>query len=589
MNNSFVIKTVSLSIILCVLIAGCASSPGGGVDSPLSGMGGSGEDAEVRENSLPGGGTPLAVPPRGDSRKTTLDGTVLRYLETGSPETIRRAVERINSDSRGMTDQNRVALAVAGELMRIMYPLETVQWPTPSVPDTDPYMSSIRIARTGSYDFSAGSSDFLSLVLPSLVLVTTPAREDFFADAERALTRAVEMNRKSVLPHYFRGLIAERRRDYAAADNLYRTAWELDDSCYPAGMAYSRALIRQGRGAEALEIARELSSRYPSSLEFVRLSADAAFSLQDWDTADSLILEVLKKEPRNADYLLLRARILVERREYLNANSLLDAYATTNKTNKNYLLLRARVAREWNRNPAAATSFLQEAVRLYPDDQEVLLSTAAISYQTGMAIHNRSARELVTTVLSRDGDNRNALVLLLRDYIASGEWTRAVQTGEKLVSLDSSPSSRELLVKAYLGADQPGRAVRIARELYNSASRTDSLTGLYLQALIEIGEQGSARSIIAERMENASSSLKSVLFFHESRMIADPERQLSVLRSSLLADPRNGDALFAMYQWYYERTDYRKAQYYLKQVIALEPMNRRYAELLTKLDELLAR
>lgn len=589
MNNLSVNKIVFIAIIVIFLMTACASSPDSTGGTPVTGMGGSGEQAPVRENSLPGSGTPLAVPSRGDSRKTSMDNTVLKYLEGGSPETIHRAVERVNSDSRGMTDQNRVALAVAGELMRIVYPLETVNWPTPSVPDADPYIHSIRLARTGTYDYSAGTSDFLSLVLPSLVLITAPSREDFHTDAERALQRAAEMNKKSVLPPFLQGLIAERRRDYTAADRLYRTAWELDDSCYPAGMAYSRTLIRQGRGEEALAIARELSSRYPSSLEFVRLSADAAFSLQDWDTADSLILEVLKKEPRNADYLLLRARILVERREYLNANALLDAYATTNKTNKNYLLLRARVAREWNRNPAAATSFLQEAVRLYPDDQEVLLSTAAISYQTGMAIQNRSARELVTTVLSKDPGNRNALILLVTDYIASGEWSRAVQTGEQLVALDSSAASRELLVRAYLGSGQAGRAVRIARTLYRSSSRTDSLTGLYLQALVETGDMDTAQTIIAERMPTASSSLKSVLYYHESRMISDPDRQLSVLRSSLLADPRNGNALFAMYQWYFNRSDYRKAQYYLKQVIALEPMNRRYTELLTKLDELLAR
>ena len=48
-------------------------------------------------------------------------------------------------------------------------------------------------------------------------------------------------------------------------------------------------------------------------------------------------------------------------------------------------------------------------------------------------------------------------------------------------------------------------------------------------------------------------------------------------------------ALYAMYEWYFARTDYRKAQYYLKQVIALDPANRRYTQQLSKLDELLAR
>lgn len=581
------------ALIVCVLFFyGCATTPPAPVSdgAVVSGMGGTSESPDVRENALPSaGGTPLAQPPRGESKSKTLDGTVLRLLQVGSPESIHRAVERINADSQGMTDQNRVALAVAGELVRILYPLESVTWPMPSVPDTDPVIRIIRTARMGAYDYTVDSTDFFSLVLPSLVLVTSPSQQDFFKDAEKDLLRAADLNRKSVLPQWFLGIIAERRNDFPAADRFYQKAWELDDSCYPAGVAYTRSLVRLGRGATALENARLLSSRYPKAIELVRLCADAAFAMQEWDIADAYILEVLQAEPRNADYLLLRARILVERRDYLKANSLLDAFATTNRTNKNYLLLRARVSREWNRNPAAATGFLQEAVRLYPEDQEVLLSTASISYQTGVSINNRSAREFVSTVLARDPENRNALTLLLSDYIGTGEWNNAVRTGERLVSIDSSGSSRELLVQAYLGSGDPKRAASIARSLYESSSRTDSLTGLYLQSLIDIADTATARTIIADRKPNASSSLKSVLYYYESRMISDPEQRLSVLRSSLLADPRNGSALFAMYQWYFDRSDYRKSQYYLKQVIALEPMNRRYGELLENLDELLAR
>ncbi|HHU36085.1 MAG TPA: tetratricopeptide repeat protein [Treponema sp.] len=579
-------------IIFLLFLYGCASAPPTRISDEivLSGMGGTSDSPDVRENALPSaGGTPLAQPPRGDGKKKSLEGTVLTLLQLGSPESIHRAVERINEDSQGMTDQNRIALAIAGEMVRILYPFESVTWPMPSVPDTDPYINIIKTARMGAYDYTADSADFFSLVLPSFVLLTSPSEQAFYKDAEKSLLRAAELNRKSVLPHWFLGLIAERKNDLRSADRYYQKAWELDDSCYPAGIAYTRSLVRRGQGELALENAQMLSARYPNAIELVRLCADAAFSMQNWDVADAYILEVLKADPRNTDYLLLRARILVERRDYLKANSLLDAFATTNRTNKNYLMLRARVAREWNRNPAAATAFLQEAVRLYPEDQEVLLSTASISYQTGVSINNRSARDFVSMVLARDSENRNALTLLLSDYIGSGEWSNAVNTGERLVSLNPSASSRELLVQAYLGAGEPKKAVSIARSLYESSSRTDSLTGLYIQALIDIADTAAARTIIAERKPNASSSLKSVLFFHESRMITNPEQRLSVLRSSLLADPRNGNALFAMYQWYFDRDDYRKAQYYLKQVIALEPMNHRYVELLENLDVLLAR
>ena len=320
-----------------------------------------------------------------------------------------------------------------------------------------------------------------------------------------------------------------------------------------------------------------------------RLCAEASFHIGRWDEADQYVLAVLKAEPNDAAYLLLRARILVERRDYLKANSLLDAFATTNRTDKSYLLLRARVSREWNRNAISATSFLQEAIRLYPDDMEVLLATAEVSYQTGQEINQKAGRDLVLAALAKQPDNRQAVSLLAHDYVAAQDWPNAVRYGERLVSLDSSVDARVLMARAYLGAGNAARAVSIAKTLYAESPNSDEIVALYLSALVDTGDATGAHAVIAARLPSSSSSLKSVLHYYESRFVLDPETKLSVLRSSLLADPRNPLALFAMYEWYFARNDYRKAQYYLKQVVSLEPTNRRYAQLLSNLDELLAR
>ena len=61
---------------------------------------------------------------------------------------------------------------------------------------------------------------------------------------------------------------------------------------------------------------------------------------------------------------------------------------------------------------------------------------------------------------------------------------------------------------------------------------------------------------------------------------------LADLRSSLISNPRNSDALFRLYQVYYAKNDYRKAQYYLRQVVAINPNDSSFKKLneaLTKL------
>lgn len=587
---------LAAGLFALLLLAGCrtAPSPVLAVSNPdavfLSGDGDKNGKTPVSPSAVSGsGGTLLAVPSRDQLKKNSLEAEVLDYLETGSPDSLRRAVTRLSGDPRGMTDQNRIALAVAGELMQILYPLEQVTWTIPSVPENGTYIGAIRSARLGVYDYNTGNADFLSLVLPSLVLAVTTTPGEYYDDASSALIKAAAMNPLSVLPPYFLALLSSRQGKTGEAAAYYRRAWELDASCYPAGIARVNSLIAEGSGMLALDVARTLSARYPENIPVSLLFADAAFAARDWDAADPFVLKVLKAEPDNTRVLLMRARILLERREYLKANSLLDAFATTNRTDKNYLLLRSRVIREWNKNTASATTVLQDAQRLYPDDFEVLLASAEVCYQSGLSINQMGGRDFVRLVLAKDPTNRSALSLLASDYINLAEWDAAVPLGEQLVSLYPSPESRVLLLRSWLGAGQSAKAAGLAKTLYAVPSPSDEITSLYLRSLVESGDARTASSIIAARLADAPSALKSVLYYYESRLVPNSEARLSSLRSCLLADPRNVQGLFAMYEWYFEKADYRKAQYYLKQVIALDPSNRRNARLLSNLDELLAR
>lgn len=594
--NSAVQKALFGCFFALSLFSGCKtvardSASQNDLDSmQLAGTSDKNADESVTPTAVAGSsGTLLAVPGKDQLKKNAMDAAILANLEIGSPAGIRAAVERIDGDTRGMTDSNRIALAVAYEMMSIMYPLESVSWTMPAVSDTGSYIGAIRSARMGVYDYNTGNSDFLARVLPSLVMVISSTPGDYYTDAEAALVKLAALNEKSVLPLYFLGLLAERQKKDSIAADYYRKAWELDSSCYPAGIGFARSLIQREQGAQALVVARSLLTRFPENLQMIQLCAEAAFAMKDWNAADPYVLKALKMDSDNTYFLLMRARILVEHKEYFKANSLLDAFATTNRTDKSYLLLRSRVIREWNKNLASAIAVLQDAQRLYPDDIDVLLSSAEVCYQSGSAINQLTGRDFVQTALSKDGDNRTAMALLVLDYINANEWPEAIKLGERLVLLYPADDTRILLVRAYLGASQPSRAAALAKILYSASAPSDEVTGLYLQALVDVGDTRIATMILSSRMDSASASLKSVLFYHESRMASNPESELSSLRSSLLSDSRNSASLFAMYQWYYDKADYRKAEYYLKQVIALNPSNAKYIQLLAKLTEQLAR
>lgn len=589
-----VLRHAAVLLLFSGIVVSCASAPGTAgqrVSDERRILSGSNDKGDSVTQSAIGSdtGTPLAVPSRDQLGRTSPDAAITALLETGSPESLRTAISRINQDPRGMIDSNRISLAVALELMKIVYPLEPLSVQIPPVPETDPHIGAIRSARLGIYDYNTGNRDFLSLLLPSLVLFTvSDSNAAWLSDSLAAVTEARKRNGTSVLPPLFLAEIARRQGQSSVSANHYRDAWNLDQSCYPAGVGLVRALIASREGKQAVLVANDLLARYPESLMMLKLKAEAAYSASDWAQADPVILQVLKAEPDNAAFLLMRAHILVERKDYLRANALLDAFATINRTDKTFLLLRSRVIREWNKNMVSAISVLQEAHQRYPADIDVLLSAAEVSYQSGQRINGLSGRDFVLRVVDADRTNRRALYLLSVDYIRNSEWNAALRAVDTLVSIDPAAENRTLRVQALLGAGRNSDALPLAQSLYRE-SPGDLVISLYLDCLIAVGNTQLARQIISERLPLAGSSLKSVLYYQESRIVADGEASLSSLRSSLLADPRNLSSLFAMYEWYFNRKDFRKAQYYLKQVIALEPGVQRYTILLSNLDELLAR
>lgn len=591
----------ALCVSLCLSLSSCASSPetpstplpAGGADASGSAADGSavsqGEGASGEGGSSGSqGGTVLSVPSSEQLRRERLNDGVLFSLEIGSPDSIRVAVDRITADPRGMSDLNRSALALAGELMDILYPLERVTWAIPSVPEQDVYARLVRSAKLGIPDYSGGDG-FFALVLPALSLFYTPEASLPLEEMDAALSKAAELNSHSVLPPFFRAVIAERRGDKASSAELYRQAWNLDNGCYPAGFGYTAALIERGDAETALRTAKVLLQRYPASAEAMGLCAEASIASGDWQAAEPYILSALQLEPNNARFLLLRARVLVEQKEYLRANTLLDAFSTVNRSDKSYLLLKARIGREWNKSPASAVSFLQEAQRLYPDDIDVMLASAEICYESGMTINGKTGRDFTLRILEENPDHRQALALLVADYIAAFDWQNALTFAERFSRIAPGTESSLLLAKACSGAGQTGRTLSIARNLYTADPSNEEVADLYIEALVDSGDAPQARRVIDSLMPSAAPSLQSKLYYHLSRLQTDPEMELSSLRSSLLTDPRNSNALFAMYAWYYRTGEYRRAQYYLKQVAAINPLNTEYSRLLSELDALLNR
>lgn len=517
-------------------------------------------------------------------KKETVD-----LVETGSPDSLREAAAALYKTNDAEYQENeRVLLAVAVNLMKIVYPSMNVAWEAPEVASSTPYLGAIDSARRGIYDSSTGNTDFLTLVLPSLVLLTSDVRSDYYSSANAALSTALEMRPDSVLANYLMGVLLRRQNRADDSLSYFSAAFNLAPENLEIQYARADAYRRSGRSNVALEKSEGLLVQYPQNVPVLELCAETAYELGDKNKAEQYIVQVLQIEPENARFVLFRARILMDKGDFIKASALLDMYARTNAPNRDYLLLRARQQRDWNKNTTAAGATIEQALSLYPDDLSVLVFAAQLASSANMKIGDRDALTFANQILTVDKDSLDAKIISVSELMKVGDYNNAYAVNSTLLSRKDCPQSVLYnQVDICLALKKNDEANRIASNLYAASPSDENAQQLHLKVLVAFGRKAEGIRLIDNLLPSANARMKSFLLYERSFFEADEEAVLNDLRSSLTSNPRNKDALYRLYEMYYAKKDWRKAQYYLKQVVALNPTDAALLKRNAELDSLI--
>ena len=534
----------------------------------------------------PSPATPLFVPEITDQGFFVFsDKTILPDMEIGSPDSIRLAVSKIKNPT---TQPEKIIVAVASQLMSIVWPSEQNTIEIPPDIEANAYTAAIESAKVGIYDVNTGNTDFFTTVLPSLVLLTSSSQTDYYPQSLSALQAGLEMQPNSVLVHYLLGCLYQKMGNLDSSLEMYEKASSLAEDCLEVNYAFSEVNYLKGNYGTAQETAGRMLTVFPGNLKLLKLLAQIATKMRDYAVAENYINQVLQQEPDNAQFLLLRVEVLMDQGSYVKAVSLLDVYSRVDKVSKDYLLLRSRIQNEWNKNSIAAAATAEQALELYPNDTDVILAAANLAAATGSNVQGKSAGQLAVEILATDPDNEDAIFIRAKDAVVRKNWEMAYNDTSQLINKGNASLSRKLLyVEACLGANRIEEAQRIVGELYKEYPESDDAKELYMRVQAAAGNNGEVRSLIASMLPSASSQLKSFLYYQRSMLATNDSDKLADLRQSLTANPRNSEALFELYRYYFERKDYRKAQYYLKQVVALNTSDEEMLRLNLELEALL--
>jgi Tfp pilus assembly protein PilF len=455
--------------------------------------------------------------------------------------------------------------------MTIAYPNEGVNWEIPSLSVRTIYTGAIDSARSGVYDSSTGNTDFLSNVLPSLALLTLSQQTRYFFQAETDLSAALKTRPNSVLANYLFGTLRQKEGNPEGAIPFLEKAVSLEPGCLQTGYALVSAYFAQKDFAKAEQTAAVLLERYPKDTRLLKICAEINYAQGKYEAAAVYADRILKTEPWNLTYLLFRARLSIREGNYIRAISLLDVYARSDQQSRDYLLLRGQIQHEWNKNDEDAVGFIEQALTLYPEDNAVILAAAELAGATGQPIHGQTAQDLAARILRQDLENRRAKSILLSQSIVKRQWEDAYQYSAELLAVDSpTPGSQATHVDICLHIARFGEARQYADRLFQEYPARDEAIQAYIKILTAT-QDPQALALIQEYLPNARAGMRSFLYCQQSLLRTRDTDILEDLRKSLMANPRNQDALFQFYRFYFVRGDYRKASYYLKQIVALNP------------------
>ena len=568
------VKLIFIYIFSALIIVSCGSGK-----SAVRGSGGNEEDILNQ---------PFGGHSAGGQGSGSLAEEIRGLTESGVLSQMLQALELIRGRDLTGSEFGRIMSGINVLIIRLVYPDTPARLPPVDLPQTSTYTRIIREAERGVYIRPApNSTDFFEYILPFLS-VNEQTPQDIQQSILRDMERASSLRPNSVLPHYFRGLIHERARRWRDAEAAYRRVIEISSECYPAQIGIARIRRLAGNPREAAVLFSELAIRHPDSTDIRRELAVTLFENRDFPRALSAVDEILRIEPRNGEFLLMRAAILIEQGQYNQANASLDSYVSIDPNNRSYLYMRARIQAEGNRNRDSALNYLRSILRVNPDDTEALVYASTLLMESPRSADQAEGREFLERLRRTSGSSAEVLSLSLKDAIRRESWQEAQGFLNRILTIRRTVQDLTDGYYVERGLGNNSRALTYARELYERDTSNNDYTAIYISALIDNNRRDEASRLIESRLNSAPGGVvKSRFFFLRSRLHANQDAALGDLRSSLFEDPRNLDALIAMFLIYHNRREERRAVHYLRQALAIAPdypqlqrYEREYASLL---------
>ncbi len=198
------------------------------------------------------------------------DSSITQQFYLGSPSSLRSMVSEIRKNQNNYSAQEKVVLAVTNAFFTYAWTADRISIEIPSNLPDNLYISTLKDIASGVYSENRNSDDFISLMLPSLVLLSAPSNHSFYEDAEVSLQKALLLVPDSVIAQYLYGILLSRKEEYAKAVEVLKKAYTRDSGNISLKKTYAQVLWKNKQGEEAFELGLALLAVDSQNIEYLQ-------------------------------------------------------------------------------------------------------------------------------------------------------------------------------------------------------------------------------------------------------------------------------------------------------------------------------
>ncbi|MDC7225616.1 MAG: tetratricopeptide repeat protein [Spirochaetales bacterium] len=516
------------------------------------------------------------------SNELNIIETCRKNLSIASPDTLRAVIRLLSESDAGKSEAGVEYAYVAAELMSRVYPVVMGGLSIPSAPVGSIYPSLFSDIESGVMpEINQEDISFITGLIVSTAVLYTDDKNVELLSLEY-MNQAIQMNERSVLPLYLRGLVSERNGRYDEALADFSRALELDPSCYPAELGTAGIYLKTGQQDAAVEIMDMLSAQYPYSVDVLITAAEARFRINDYNGALEYSTEALRIVPDDPSILLLRAEIFLEQENLQQASRLIEVLQRLNSTEEEYYLVKSEIERTAG-DILSALNTLEEARSNHPGSKRIEEAYGAVLMLSG---RREEAREILTGEGGAERTGSEGLIVLIEDAVEMEDWKAAEEYASRLMDSDSSLKAGITSWQVWYLQEDFTAALGIAESLYENYPDSTEAAITYIRTLLSLNRRLQAERIIAGKIPTEKDAEKrSELYYLKSLTDDREEEQLQSLRSALFENLQNVEALVRISALYTEMGDIRKAYRYIKQAAAIAPGNPDIKVQMSELEE----